>query len=300
MNSDLVIMGLPASGKTTYLAALWHQMEAGDTDCRLKLDVWEGDLSYLTGIAGRWRTFEAVKRTSQTGDANVSVRIVDTRTGAKAKAFFADIAGERFDAQIELRRCRRTFFDNAEANDGILFFVSAENKQDSLSINEFNSFMPSGDVELPDDADAAPAETTEASARRATVTEWGPKHTPVQVRIVQMLSDLHRHPFTARPRRLALIVSAWDIVAGSGISPARWIANEMPLLAQFLATNAESFTTRTYGVSAQGLDLNDKAAVAEAAKGDSSRRIILVDGTDVGNDITTPLVWLMSQGEPSP
>lgn len=294
MNSDLVIMGLPASGKTTFLAALWHLIEADDSDCRLKLDVWEGNLSYLTGIAERWRTFEAVKRTSQTGDADVSVSIVDTRTGTRAKAFFPDIAGERFDAQIELRRCRRTFFDNAQTNDGILLFVTAEKKQDTLSINEFNAFMPPGDVELVDEDGAQEA------AIRVAATEWGPKHTPVQVRIVQMLTDLLRRPFTMRHRKVAVIVSAWDIVVPSGRIPVQWIAHEMPLLDQFLACNTDAFTSRIYGVSAQGVDLNDKAAVAEAAKGDSSRRVLIVDGIEAGNDITAPLVWLMSDGELSP
>ena len=64
MNPNFVIIGLPASGKTTFLAALWHVIEADETECRLKLNRYEGDLKYLNAIAQAWRTFNKVPRTS--------------------------------------------------------------------------------------------------------------------------------------------------------------------------------------------------------------------------------------------
>src|SRR5260370_11015765 len=79
MNPNFVIVGLPGSGKTTFLAALWHIIEADETDCRLKLDHYEGDLKYLNSIAQAWRTFKKVPRTSQVGDVDVVIQLSTRR-----------------------------------------------------------------------------------------------------------------------------------------------------------------------------------------------------------------------------
>ena len=70
----------------------------------------------------------------------------------------------------------------------------------------------------------------------------------------------------------------------------------MPLLDQFLWTNGDCFDSRVYGVSAQGINLNDQAATERASKGNPSERILIVDGSERGHDITAPLVWLMTDG----
>jgi Double-GTPase 1 len=302
MNPNFVIMGLPESGKTTFLAALWHIIEAEEKQCRLKLDRFEGSLIYLNTIAEAWRTFKPVERTSHTGDTDVTMYLLDSITGTKGIAFFPDIAGERFSDQVEVRRSRRAFIDNVEEGDGILLFVNANSKQDYLSIVELNDMMPpepetSGGVGT-DDANTALAGAAGRPQNLVPekVPDWEPKHIPGQVRIVQMLSDLLRAPFETRTRRLAVIVSAWDLVLRSGMSPNQWIEGNMPLVDQFLRTNGDYFDSRVYGVSAQGIDLNDRQAVERASKSNPSERILIVDGSERGHDITAPLVWLMADG----
>lgn len=305
MNVDFVIIGLPASGKTTFLAALWHLVEAGEADCRLKLAKWEGDLVYVNRIAEAWRTFRPVPRTSQVGDVDVTIELVDTETGTTASAFFPDLAGETFDTQVETRRCRPELIDRIADDDGVLLFVSANVKAGNLSIVEFNALMPPDDT--PSTADAAvesepeiePGTDTVGHANDTTppaakAPEWEPKLLPPQVRLVQLLSDLLRAPFAPRRRRLAVLVSAWDLVASMGLKPTEWLAAEMPFVDQFLKTNADAFDSRIYGVSAQGLSLGDEAAVAAAAKLVPSRRIRIVEDECESHDLTSPLVWIMS------
>ena len=302
MHAAFVIIGLPASGKTTFLAALWHLVEAGEADCRMKLARYEGDLAYLNRIAEAWRTFKPVPRTSQIGDADVIIELVDRETGAAASAFFPDIAGETFDTQIEARRCRPELIERIAEDDGILLFVSANVKASNLSIVEFNEMMPPDDAQLeaePRGVSKPETRTLEqelgANATPAeNAAEWEPKLLPPQVRLVQLLSDLLRAPFAPRRRRLAVLVSAWDLVSSTGLKPAEWLAAEMPLVDQFLRTNADSFDKRIYGVSAQGLSLGDKAAIDAAAKLVPSRRIQIVAEGGESHDLTSPLVWLMS------
>jgi hypothetical protein len=291
METNFVIIGLPASGKTTFLAALWHLVESGETQCRLVLNRYDGDLAYLNRIAEAWRNFEKVPRTSQVGDKDVIIHLRDRETGSRGAAFFPDLAGETFDAQVEARHCRPEFVDAVARGAGILFFVSADIKQDAMSVVELNAALPAGA--------AGPAGTDgEANAAGPAPpeppAEWGPRLIPTQVRVVQLLSDLLRAPFDPRRRRLTLLISAWDLARGAGLDPDAWLASRMPLVHQFLRTNGASFEHRIFGVSAQGVDLGDNLAVDRVAGVTPSRRIQIVGPDGDGHDLTLPLVWLMS------
>ena len=68
--------------------------------------------------------------------------------------------------------------------------------------------------------------------------------------IVELLQFLQRRPFNRRRRRVAVMVSAWDVVPEPRPDPARWLEREFPLLFQFLVTNSNSFEFRAYGMSA--------------------------------------------------
>ncbi|MGE6101822.1 hypothetical protein ACLH0B_21645 [Aeromonas salmonicida] len=289
MNSNFVIMGLPASGKTTFLAALWHLIEANETDCCLVLDTYRGDLSYLNLIADAWRTFQPVPRTSQVGDRNVTIQLRNRETNLICTAFFPDLAGETFDRQVEDRRCRTEFIEDVAAEDGILFFISADVREDDLSITEFNTRIPSGK-----NIDSTDRVEERSEITPALLLEWEPKLLPTQVKIVQLLSDLIRPPFISRCRRLAILISAWDLTNGMNLPPQEWLTISMPLVAQFLKANGDFFKYQVYGVSAQGVSLENDIAVDAAAELTPSRRIQIISPGGDGHDLTEPLVWLMS------
>ena len=236
---------------------------------------------------------------------DVTIHLIDRKTDVRAAAFFPDLAGETFDAQVEARRCRPEFIKVVGDDDGILFFISSDVKGEALSIVELNAMMPPAptaqdDMARPREGAAISGEnggdfpTTEGNPSAASSTEWEPKLVPAQVRVVQLLSDLQRAPFEPRRRRVAVVISAWDLTRGSGLGPGEWLAQNMPLVDQFLRTNAQFFDHRIYGVSAQGVRLDDDNAVGEAAKLTPSRRIEIVGPEETGHDLTLPLVWLMS------
>jgi len=178
MKADFVIMGLPASGKTTFLAALWHLVEAEETDCRLRLDRYEGNYVYLNQIAEAWRTFRKVPRTSQVGDVDVTIHLVDRITDARAAAFFPDLAGETFDAQVTARQCRPEFVEAVSGDDGILFFISADLRGEALSIVELNAMIPPvsavQDVTEPPLAGVAPSVGADGAGSSATDAKPSP------------------------------------------------------------------------------------------------------------------------------
>ncbi|THB83851.1 hypothetical protein E1N66_13500 [Pantoea allii] len=219
------------------------------------------------------------------GDKDVTIQLVDSVTGVTGQAFFPDLAGETFDRQVEDRICKPEFIEALTLNRGILFFINADVKEDALSINEFNARMP------PDASVAAEAVQGDAEAE---LREWTPQDMPEQVKIVQLLSDLIRPPFIPVRRRIAVMISAWDIVREMQLSPSDWLALHLPLVEQFLRANHDYFEAQIYGVSAQGVRLEDDQAINEVARRSPSQRIQIVSQEEEGHDITEPLVWLMS------
>jgi len=304
MDANFVVMGLPESGKTTFLAALWHLIEAGDTDCQLALDGYKGNLTYLNKISEAWRTFQNVPRTPYGEEVDVSIGLRNQITGERGNAFFPDVAGEVFDRQVIDRRCRSDFVDAVSADDGVLFFITANTHEDFLSLAELNERLGIAAGVVPKNVGGAAPVTNNGGEEGLGANpavhgrDWRREDIPRQVKIVQILSDLQRSPFAQRRRRVAIMISAWDLARGMNMTPRAWLASHMPLVDQYLTTNSIAFEHEIYGVSAQGVDLRNAAAVDEAAKlPQSSRRIQILGPEGEGHDLTLPLVWLMSAKE---
>lgn len=295
MNSSFVVIGLPESGKTTFLAALWHLIETGDTECSLTLDGYRGELTYLNKIAEAWRTFQKVPRTPLGGEVNISIDLHNQKTGLRGTAFFPDVAGEVFDRQVIERRCRAEFVEVISADDGILFFISANTKDDFVSIGEMNERLG---IATERQVNGANQEGEQTALQIAHGRDWQQEDLPRQVKIVQVLSDLLRRPFEQRRRRIAILISAWDLARSMELTPQQWLASHMPLVDQFMKANKTAFEYEIYGVSAQGVNLENAEAVDEIAKlTQPSRRIQIIGPEGDGHDLTTPLVWLMSAQE---
>lgn len=114
---------------------------------------------------------------------------------------------------------------------------------------------------------------------------------PTAVKLVELLQFLKERPFKARPLRVALVVSAWDLLADSQLTPVSWVDRHLPLLAQFLRSNEDGDPFRVYGISAQGGELSQAAELLKKRK-PSERVQVVCEGYD-GHDITTPIFWLL-------
>ncbi len=271
MERHHTIIGLPASGKTTFLAALWHLLNGGETKTLLTLDKIEGDVSYLNEIAKSWRACKPVPRTSrQLEKERLALHVCEVATGDRMVLSFPDLSGETFENQVEHRACRAMFVEDVNGDGGLVLFVTANSRPDGITHGDMHGMM----------ADAG---------ERAVPVAWSIKAVPQQVQMVELLQFMQRAPFARRCRRLAVIVSAWDVVADQ--HPGNWLQREMPLLWQFLESNPESFDCRIWGVSAQGGELSEKSAATLKGKVPSERIRCVGEGCD-GHDITAPLVWL--------
>lgn len=288
--SALVSLGLPASGKSTFLAALWHVLESGEIQTALRRIGLQEDREYLNRIREAWAVFEKVPRT-ESPEGSVVFNLGDDSGELSGEIRFPDLPGESFDAQWVDRVWTEEFDQQVREADGFLLFISPDYLSRVL-IRDANRRIPDGV------SGQEPVAVTRAE--RA----WDPRKAATQSKLVDLLQFLVDAREPGRPSALAVVISAWDRAEaqttsnGDGVnSPEAWVRFHMPLLWQYLTTNPEVFRARWYGVSAQGGDLEAREELIRLQSFDlTSERIrVLEDTGEESHDPTRPLRWLLEQ-----
>lgn len=279
------IVGLPSSGKTTFLAALWHLLNEEDVDTALRLkDLHAGNSAYLTSIANRWRQALIQERTQQTGNQNVQINLIDRTGNHDLQVNFPDVAGETYRDMWENRTCSPEIIDMLQS-ESVLLFVNADTvQQPRWVVDEVDQMQQIG-VPLAEGEEVV----------------WAPQMSPTQVQVVELLQLLTEKPFDIGPRKLTVLLSAWDRVAAEDLSPTQYLEQRLPLLHQYILTNQQNWTFTVSGLSAQGgvYDDPDKPNLAteEAERlrvlDQPSKRIKLINNDGETEDLTLPFVSLV-------
>lgn len=278
-STNLLFVGLPRSGKTTYLAALWHALEDQSSSTTLRLNHLSGDRTYLNLIVEAWRAYVPVPRTTQTDDTTVVLHLAGESFGDFTLSV-PDLGGEAFDQQIEHRKITAAHAALFREANGVLLFVHPDvRKGTQISEQEQMTASIGGDTEAGNEADGP-----------ATVpVPWTVELLPTQAKLVELLQFLLE--LADHRLRVAVVVSAWDLVEHLQQSPRDYVSRRMPLLRQFLVANDDVFDHAVFGVSAQGGELpDDKSKLREL---DPLKRIRVCHESANDHDITKPLAWLL-------
>lgn len=283
ISKHVVLMGLPATGKTSFLAALWYLVQHTQVASRLRLERLDGDSKYLNQISQAWAGYELVPHTSVDSEIVVSMLLADTLTGTKIAMTFPDLSGESFTLQWTTRQVTKGYDDSLKRASGAILFVTPLNYRKPIRI---------------DMADPIIEEIVGGEVKQEPIQEvatgpkpWSPESAPTQVELVELLQFISGRAYFKPQFRLAIVVSAWDRMIGKGVTPSEWLFSTFPLFRQYLESNGHTFEHMVYGVSAQGCDYGDLAGTLEEIP---SKRI-RVDGGEIKNthDLTEPLLWLM-------
>lgn len=280
-SNQFVMIGLPATGKTSFLAALWYLVQHGEVEHGLTLERMEGDNKHLNQISNLWASFEVIPRTTTAVERTVSMVLndIDKRT---ITLTFPDLSGESFMSQWVDRHFTANYDDFLKESVGGVLFISPLNYQKPARIATAMQLLK----EMGEAGQSNGEKEDDASV------PWDPTQAPTQVQLVELLQFIAGREYFKPPFRLALVISAWDeLLKGTKTSPAKWLADTMPFLFQFLESNRRLFDFNVYGVSAQGGDYKD---VSELTGLRPSERI-LIEGEGVKNphDLTELLTWLM-------
>lgn len=277
-----LIIGLPGAGKTTFLAAMWHVVLEKDIPEALQLKMMHGLQEHQNDILGKWCNCEEIERTKIPAEKIVSMLLYDPASGETTEVYFPDMSGESFERQWKQRKWTSEYDNLVREATGALLFIHPDTVVEPRLISEVNQAI----------ADISQFEEYSDSTEEVQPKEWLPELAPTQVKLIDLLQFLCIQDYLQKPFKVAVIISAWDLISDQTNNPTQWLADRLPLLNQYLKSNPEIFPHRIYGVSAQGGDLErDKARLLE--KMNPTERIIIV-GEDCGlHDLTTPVKWIM-------
>ena len=284
----MVICGLPGSGKTTFLAALWHLVTSREVETALRFEsLRNGDASHLNALATRWCSAKIQDRTEMAGNRLVSMNLLGSG-GNPVRLTFPDLSGESYRRMWEDRDCDPAVAEILGTGEGVLLFVHADQIQSAKSVVEV----------------AAQSKKLGIAVGNGQDSPWSPRLAPTQVQLVDLLQLLRLPPLNLEMQRVAIMLSAWDKVAPENRTPEEFLAEWLPLFDQYLRSGADGWSWRVYGVSAQGGDYETQTKVmtnTQLANLDALRnldqpslRIKVVFEATESHDLTEPVAWLMS------
>ena len=293
------IIGLPGSGKTTLLAALWELVNERRVPKVLRFhSIGDNDQSYLPKIVKVWRSAKEQTRTRLTGRGAVRMNLQDD-IGNVVQVTMPDAPGEEFRSMWEERELG-SVLGKSLATGNILLLINGNKVKAPAWITER----------------AVQRRATKAQKADALPKQWSPSFAPTQVQLVDLLQSISHAPVGGGARRIVVMISAWDKAEGEGLAPDAFLAQKLPLLAQYIESGRDGWSSRVYGVSAQGGEYDGNAENTEKADGkeesarnakpvkgkDADRlrevdipanRIRLVSEIGEASDLTEPLQWLM-------
>lgn len=313
--TSLLVVGIPDSGKSTFIAALRHLLLADQVPTDLGLVGLSAHEAHLNKLEKEWLDCRRIERTKPATEGWVELHVADRKTGTDTKLLIPDLRGEVFEQPACIGQCQSDLFEALAQSDGILLFTNADRADDTMLIDELADILDSEPAQTeyatPGDGQSGTAvdvlEATKADAvsddasdesvetiEQQAANRFQPEHMPEEVKIVEFLQVANRRPLRARCRNIAVIVSAWDLIMKKDeeMTPDKWLSTQRPMLRQFLEANQEIWEPRVYGVSAQGGRLPEDKEELEKISRPSERIRIVGHGADA-HDITAPIRWML-------
>lgn len=279
IEKNIIFSGLPNSGKTTFIAALWYSIFNRTDEGGYVCDSLENtENSYLHAITESWMLCNDVIRTAQHRPENVIIKIKNDSKNDRIILNIPDISGETFNSQFAQREWDENFDSIIKEAQGLLLFVDPRDKQNMPRLifaeSEYYRIFDDGGI---NEKPKAP---------------WTEKLAPSQVKLVDFLQMLEMHN-QGVINKISVIISCWDLVP-SGNNPEAWCQKQLPLLFQYLKSN-EHLKVKYFGVSSQGGAYDDENLKTALLTKEPVDRIVVTDGIESSNDILKPILWITNE-----
>jgi len=277
VNLRLLMVGLPESGKTTFLAALYEFVRTEPPlPGALTQREQPPDREYFFEINQTWLKLQLLDHSNVNAPRNTRLPLVDPE-GGEFDLDIPDVVGESFLSGWEGEGWPAQITEIARGVDGLLLFAHGTDLEPPVKLTR-------GDIEEPP-LGASPSQRDEAP--------WDASKAPTQTILADLFEALL--DINDRPLPTAVIVSAWDAVKDQ-VTPAGWLQLNLPLLWQMLEGRDGTPPYEVFGVSAQGGDVTDQGERERLARVTPPRDRILVQlGSEQSRDISAPISWLLAR-----
>jgi hypothetical protein len=295
----VVIAGLPSTGKTTYLALMYHALVEGRAD-GMCLGRYDDDREYITEISDALLGGQIADQTLMDDEREVTLSLMCD--GQDFLLTIPDLSGETWEHALVHRRWSLSLDAGVVGATGFIVFVHSEDVNIGTTIVEVGqaaaALLDDDDIGGESDTDAAVVDAAaDTHAEEVGGGENGGDDDEeahckqlTQVSLVELIQFFaSRSP---RPIRVSVVISAWDLQP-EPLSPQKWMTKNASLLAQYLAVNDDEVEGKVFGVSAQGGSFADQKVRDELLNEDPITRAHAhaADGTTAG--IAAPLRWVL-------
>jgi hypothetical protein len=323
----LALLGLPKTGKSTYLGALWQLVQDTNEPGVVERDV-TGDRSHLQFLGEKVALCEEIGRTEVESTEGMLLTLGFDEFG-DAEISIPDISGETLRVLVETRHWHPRIESVLTEAESLVIFISADQLRVPFSISMANGVLeearrtvpasngdtpgvrsPSGDPvgtsseesagTDPDEATVLPEEdddTIEVQdptnlTARLKIPKFKVEKASTAAKYVDALENLLASRRAHWPVRVAIVVSAWDTPERSGFrKPGEWLRKRLPSVLSMSTVNGDMMETRVFGVSAQGGPLPEKKA--DLLPLSVRERAFARDGDGNGVPIFEPLRWAL-------
>jgi hypothetical protein len=287
---SVLLIGVQDAGKSNFVFRLWLMLHAGTG--LLAGDGLPADLDYLNGGGNHLLKGEFAPRTSREVHDQTEIPVKSTAAGSdfKGTLIVPDLPGEQILSVYRSRQWSEDWENKIRDGCGCLLFIRVDSKELIAPLDWMTAASHFGGTVPPEVA--------------SPKDEDGKDKPPTQVVLVDWLQFL-RKAFTqkvggAYKPRIGIVVSAWDRVPEDqkGEGPAKWIASNLPLLAQYVDANNGDFDFEYFGVSVTEGDFDaDPDFKAEYFRRDPRKAGEVVHSlsgaVETTHDVTLPVAWAL-------
>lgn len=278
---NIVMLGLQATGKTTYAVGVYAGMTNGMYSGLRLVEVTDSVATLNAGLERLSRRLPVTRTDAEEAETiGLQVQTADDETHDLR---VPDRSGEALRGTLHGRSWDSALLDELREAEGLLLFLRPRRIKPGEPVVEVAALAPPS-------ADGAQA---------SNESPWAPSMMPTDASMVDALQEFC-DASGCESIPVAIVISAWDEV--EGLTPARWLETRVPLLAQYLQANSDRFTPAVFGVSVQGDTFNEpendeqvnpsEGLIAEDEP-DPWERASCVDAEGQPVELVAPLVWII-------
>lgn len=241
--NNYVLIGLPHSGKSTFIAALWHIFESEDLEDSLIIKGLPEDSEYLNKLRDTWLSYKDFERTKVENKHHITLTVTRQSDDVISELRFPDVSGEMYMIQFENRKLDFEYLKMIQTASGIILFINPDDVIEPQLISNVNTCIGN----------------PESSKNVDEVKNWEFNDAPTQVILIDLLQMILEN--IVKPIKVAVVVSAWDVIINvQNSNPSNWVESSLPLLFQFLKANDSQLKHTFFGISAQGGNYSEQTS----------------------------------------
>jgi len=269
-NLNILLAGLPAAGKSTYITALWAVEKDGKSGHLLTCEGFPSETSYIDEMRDNWIELKEVRRTSFAEPMAIELPMKSRRNGKSIKLSIPDFKGEIFQ-RILVNREATDLNEWCKKSRGILFMTNLGSSSPEIFQEQCS-------------------ETTTPILDQEKIVMTAHDIAPV-IQNILLLKFLHSR---MGDRPISICFSSWDkLDYDKDTHVEDWAKENHPCLYNFVVEHFSNY--RFYGVSAQGADYTglDNRSGDELAKKTTEKTRAYIYRESISYDITEPIDYLI-------